>query len=246
MNLEERLIQVLHRADDFEPSPDLFARVERSLEEDLRHRRRVRTVTLSLIAGVVAIAMFLRVVISVAPSGRLVAPGWSLWLVTILVQVAVVVTLGPTLRRFGQPFVTDVFRFDPDTGRRFMRLLDIAFYLFLFGVILTRSDFQSWNRTLVLGSDAWEWTARVAFFLVVMGVAHAFTIATLPLVGLFFSSSMRRVRRLQAGPAAPELSPRAEQAERVVRWIIWGIAGSALALVVIGVVVVAVVGVLDP
>lgn len=246
MNLEQRLIQALHRADDFEPSPDLFARVERSLEEDLKHRRRVRMVTLGLIAGVVAISMFFRAVTSVAPGGSLVVPGWSLWLVTVLVQVAVVVTLGPTLRRFGKPFVADVFRFDPDTGWRFMRLLDIAFYLFLFGAILIRSDVQSWDRILVLASDAGEWTARVAFFLLMLGVAHAFTIATLPLVGLFFSSSMRRVRRLQAGSAAPESSPRAERAERVVRLIVWGIAGSALALVVIGIVVIAGVGVLSP
>jgi len=243
MNLEQRLIQVLHRADDFEPSPDLFARVERSLEEDLRHRRRVRVVALSLIAGIAAIAVFLRMVISVGTTGQLVAPGWSLWLVTVPVQVAVVATLGPMLRRFGQPFVSDVFRFDPDTGHRFMRLLDIAFYLFLFGAILIRSDIQSWNRTLVLGTDAREWTARVAVFLLMMGVAHAFTIAALPLVGLFFSSSTRRVRRVQAGSAAPELSPRAEQAERVVRLIVWGLAGSALALVVTGVVVIAVIGV---
>jgi hypothetical protein len=246
MNLEQRLIQTLHRADDFEPSPDLFARVERSLEEDLKHRRRVRMVTLGLIAGVVAISTFFRAVTSVAPGGSLVVPGWSLWLVTVLVQVAVVVTLGPTLRRFGKPFVADVFRFDPDTGWRFMRLLDIAFYLFLFGAILIRSDVQSWDRTLVLASDAWEWTARVAFFLLMLGVAHAFTIATLPLVGLFFSSSMRRVRRLEAGSAAPESLPRAERAERVVRLIVWGIAGSALALVVIGIVVIGGVGVLSP
>jgi hypothetical protein len=79
-----------------------------------------------------------------------------------------------------------------------------------------------------------------------LGVAHAFTIATLPLVGLFFSSSMRRVRRLEAGSAAPESLPRAERAERVVRLIVWGIAGSALALVVIGIVVIGGVGVLSP
>jgi len=246
MSLEQRLIHTLHRADDFEPSPDLFARVERSLEEDLRHRRRVRWVALSVIAGAVAIATFLRAVISVAPSGRLIAPGWALLLVTILVQVAVVLTLGPTLRRFGKPLIADVFRLDPTTGQRFVHLLDIAFYLFLFGLILVRADLQAWNRTVVLGVDLPEWTARVAVFLLEMGIAHAFTLAMLPVVGLFFSSSMRRVRRLRAGAAAPLVSVRAERAERVVQLIVWGIAGLALAAVVIGVGVFLIGGVVDP
>jgi len=246
MSLEQRLIQTLHRADDFDPSPDLFARVERSLEEDLRHRRRVRWVAASLIAGAIAVAFFLREVISVAPSGRLIAPGWALVLLTGVAQVVLILILGPTLRRFGRPFIADVFRLDPATGDRFVALLDIAFYLFLFGVILVRWDLDIWNKTMIVGDDAREWAGRFAVFLLVMGIAHAFTIAVLPLVGLFFSSSVRRARRRQAGAAAPPVSARAEQAERVVRLIVWGIAGLALASVVIGVGLFVIGGVLDP
>jgi len=235
MSLEQRLIHTLHRADDFEPSPDLFARVERSLEEDLRHRRRVRWVAASVIAALIAAVFFLRAVISVAPSGRLIAPGWALVVMTSIVQVALVLVLGPTLRRFGRPFIADVFRLDPATGNRFLDLLDIAFYLFFFGAALVRTDVHRWNRTVILGADAWEWTASVAAFLLVMGLAHALTIAVLPVIGLFHSSLVRRAQRHLAGPAAPAATARAEQAERVVRLIVWGIAGVTLFATLIGV-----------
>jgi len=234
MSLEQRLIDTLHRADEFEPSPDLFARVERSLEEDLRHRRRLKLVVATLTVGVVAAAVFLRGVMSVDPIGRLVAPGWALHLLLVTAEVVVVLTLGPTLRRFGRPFIADVFRFGPETGERFMALLDIAFYLFLFGAVLVRPDLQAWDHTVILGEDAWEWTARFAVFILVMGIAHVFTVGILPLIGLFFSSTMRRARRRQAGNAAPPLSARAEQAERVVRLLIWTAAGLAVVVVVIG------------
>lgn len=240
MSLEQRLIETLHRADDFEPSPDLFARVERSLEEDLRHRRRMLWVGSSLVAGAIACAFYLREAITVAPSGRLIVPGWALIVLTTILQVTVVLTIGPTLRRFGRPFIADVFRLDPATGDRFVALLDIAFYLFFFGNIIVRADLQSWDQWVILGTEAWEWTARFAFFLLVMGIAHAFTIATLPLVGLFHSSLVRRAKRREAGATAPPVSARAEQAERVVRFIVWGMAGlAALAtLVAVGILVV--------
>lgn len=244
MSLEQRLINTLHRADDFEPSPDLFARMERSLEEDLRHRRRVRWVTASMIAATSVAALFLRAVISIEPTGRLTAPGWAMDLLVGVVQVVLILTLGPTLRRFGRPLIADVFRLDPATGDRFVVLLDIAFYLFLFGVVLEGINLQIWDRTVLVGEDAWHWTGGVAIFLLAMGVAHAFTIAVLPLIGLFFSSMVRRARRRQAGAAAPPVSARAEQAERVVRRIVWGFAGLAVFAVLVGVGLFLVVGIL--
>jgi len=234
VSLEDRLIRTLHRADDFEPSPDLFARVERSIEEDLQHRRRMRWVALSLIAGVLVCAAYLREVITVGPTGRLIAPGWALVLLAAIFQSVVVLTLGPTLRRFGRPFIADVFRLDSTTGERFVALLDIAFYLFFFGMILIRTEAQVWNQSIILGEDAWEWTAKSALFLIVMGMSHAFTIAVLPLIGLFHSSLMRRARRQRAGESAPPPSARAEQAERVVRYVVWGIGGLMMLSVLAG------------
>ncbi|MBI2237588.1 MAG: hypothetical protein HYU54_03565, partial [Actinobacteria bacterium] len=51
MSLEERLREVLRRTDEYEPSPDLFARVRRSIEEDAAHRRRIRRAVASALTG---------------------------------------------------------------------------------------------------------------------------------------------------------------------------------------------------
>lgn len=37
MSLEKRIADALHAADTFQPSPDLFTRLQRSIEEDLAH-----------------------------------------------------------------------------------------------------------------------------------------------------------------------------------------------------------------
>ena len=237
MTLEQRLIETLHRADDFEPSPDLFARVERSLEEDRRHRRRITWVAAGILAGAVAASLLLRATISHSDLGQLTAPGWVLELIVTLVKVALIVVLGPNLRRLGMPLIADVFRLDPPTGKRFLKLLDIAFYLFLFGQILVEAYPQLWSQEVLLGDDGWLWTGSMAIFMLMMGLGHIATIAALPVIGLFHSSLVRRDRRREAGSGAPPRSEGAEQAERVVRLIVWGIAGLALVstLILVGV-----------
>ena len=52
MTVEQRLRDALHRADGYAPSPDLFARVQRSIEEDRAHRRRMGKITIGIGAGV--------------------------------------------------------------------------------------------------------------------------------------------------------------------------------------------------
>jgi hypothetical protein len=69
----------------------------------------------------------------------------------------------------------------------------------------------------------------------VMGLFHAATLLALPVIGLVFSSSVRRVERRRAGAAAPEVSSRALQADRVVSWIVWLAAGLILVGAFVGV-----------
>ena len=234
MTLEQRLIDALHRADDFNPSPDLFARVERSLEEDRRHRRRMIWATASAVGGVLAAAFLLRAAASVSDGGELVVPGWAFEMVIVASKIALVLALGPSLSRLGQPLIADVFRLDPATGRRFLRLLNLAFYLFLSGMVLVEAHPQGWDR-MFAAEDWWMWRDSMAVFLLAMGIAHAINIAALPMVGLFHSSLVRRARRRDAGAAAPPLSTGAEQAERAVRFIVWGIAGLTMLAVLVGV-----------
>ena len=228
MTLEQRLIETLHRADDFEPSPDLFARVERSLEEDRRHRRRIAWTAAGIVVGRGGSLLLLRATISHSDLGQLTAPGWVLELMVTLVKITLILVLGPNLRRLGRPLIADVFRLDPPTGKRFLKLLDIAFYLFLFGQILLEAYPQLWGQQVLLGAEGWYWTGSLAIFMLMMGLGHIATIAALPIIGLFHSSLVRRDRRRKAGSEAPARSERAEQAEKVVRLIVWGVAGLAL------------------
>ena len=85
MSLERLLTETLHEADAYEPSPDLFARVERSLEEDAAHRRRVRIGVASVIGGLVGAAAFLIATSSPGPFGSPAVPAWALESLTLAV-----------------------------------------------------------------------------------------------------------------------------------------------------------------
>lgn len=239
MTLEQRLFDALHEVDSFDPSPDLFARVARSLEEDAAHRLRVQMAWLAGVASLAAVLVYLGLVVSRGRSGVLVVPGWAIEVLEKVVAVALVLLLAPIIRRFGGHYVSDVFRLDPATGTRFLRLLDIAYYLVLFGFILANAELTALGRITPLGGALESVLEGVASLLVVIGVLHAANLLMLPVVGLVFSSVVRRTARYQAGADAPAISPKAVQADRVSSWIVWVLTALVFAgvLLTIGVVI---------
>ncbi len=66
MTFEQLVGDALHAADTYEPSPDLFARVQRSIDEDAAYRRRARRVALWVAAGVLAVPGYLVATVDVA------------------------------------------------------------------------------------------------------------------------------------------------------------------------------------
>ncbi len=234
--IEERLTETLRQADGYLPSPDLFGRVRRSIDEDLAHRRRTRrvlaSVALAVAGGVGALALF----VSVDGSGGLVVRRWVIELWESAVLVGLTVALGPAIRRFGRTYAAGVFRLEKASGWRFLRLLDIAYYLVFAGIILVGVDGSSALGAQVELSSALEGTAtRIAFLLAVMGGLHALTLLVLPAVGLIFSSSVRRALRAEAGADAPALSAAAEQADRVARSIVWIAAAGVIVVLLVAV-----------
>ena len=229
MNLERLLTETLHQADAYEPSPDLFARVELSLEEDGAHRRRVRVGVTGAIGGFIVAAAFLVATSSPGPLGSTAAPAWALESLTLAVQIAVMLIVGPSIRRFGQIYAADAFRLNPSTGIRFLDLFDVAFYLLFTGWIVMGVQLGHLDRMRPLGAYASDYIDRIATFLLVMGASHALTLLALPVIGLVFGSSVRRARRLEAGAAAPPVAAGAAMAERVVKFFVW-----VLALLAVG------------
>jgi len=163
--------------------PDLFARVERSIEEAAA-RRRFRWRAGAGVAGSVAALGGLAVALSDVRDGRLVMPWWVLELVTGVVLVLLAVALGPFIKRFGRAYAADVFRRNPRTGKSYLVLTDVAYYLiFLAYILLTTSIVPATNWDDQPGVQVQHELGRVGGILLLMGVLHTANVVALPLIG---------------------------------------------------------------
>jgi hypothetical protein len=227
----------LHQADGYQPSVDLFARLSRSIEEDQEHRRRIRRGTAAVVAGLAILATFLIALADHDPDGVLVLPKWSIQVVVFALLTSCLVVFGPAIRRLGQPYLADVFCMSPATGERFSRLLDIAYYLFFGGGILSSLDLTE-AGALIPTEGLRFGVEQVALFFTVLGLAHVGNLLLLPIVGLLFSSVTRRARRRAAGSEAPPMSERARKTDRLAMVIVLaaallGIGGGLLVIALV-------------
>jgi hypothetical protein len=244
MTVEERLTAAFRAADQFQPSPDLFAKVTRSIEEDASHRKRVRRLAIALTAVLGFIAVYLFVAVD-RVDGAFLMPFWTLELLVTGIMVGLVLVLGPTIRRFGTAFESDIFRSSPATGLSFLTLMDVAYYL-IFGAY-TFVTLQYGPPADAPGAeDLVGWlgfeTFRVGGLLMLMGLLHAATLVVLPVVGLVFSANMRRARREHLGEAAPPLNPHNDQLDRWITIVVWMLVGMGLFLMVALIVLPAIAG----
>ena len=63
-------------------------------------------------------------------------PWWILEVATNLVLVAIALWLGPFIKRFGRAYAADVFHDNPLTGKSYIVLTDIVYYLIFTAYIL--------------------------------------------------------------------------------------------------------------
>lgn len=236
MKVEQLLTEALHGTEEYLPSPDLFAKVRRSIEEDAAHRLRVRralrTAGAALATAIVWVAAFLDIA-----DGTATMPWWSVEILTAAILISMVMVLGPLIRRFGRVLALEVFRRDRGASERFLALLDIAYYLVFSAVILIGSSFSAdpeWGERLATQLESE--LNRIAGMAFVMGVLHAITIAILPVMGLILASSWRRAARQAMGKAAPAPDPKATRADRVATIIVWLVAAGIIAQVLLAVV----------
>ena len=195
MSVEQLLRETLHRADTYEVSPDLFARVKRSIEEDRAHRRRVRTAVAWSLTGVLSVAAYLVALVEVV-DGRVTWPWWALELLTAAILITLILVLGPLIRRFGGIFASSVFTAHPTTGHHFLRVLDVAYYLVFTAFVLIETQVVPREEWLGPSGTAvhLQWlTERVGAMLLLMGLLHAVTIALLPVLGVVYSSIWRQL-----------------------------------------------------
>ncbi len=199
--LEDRLHRaLLDGAAAVDESPDLFERVRLSVEDDRRLRRqRRRAGVIAACAGAGLGALLIAVIDN--RQGELLMDWWVLELIANALLVGVALWLGPLIKRFGKSYAADVFRANPRTGKSFIVLTDIAYYLIFFSFILFTVSFQAkgdWGAT-VAGPQLQHETARVAGILLILGLLHGLNLIALPMMGRQLTLN----RHLDQGPPPP-------------------------------------------
>ncbi|MFL6080688.1 MAG: hypothetical protein ACJ714_12240 [Ornithinibacter sp.] len=195
-HLEERISRALGSSRTT-PSPDLFERVLDSIDADRRRRRALWRVAAGT-AGAVALATAAVLALTPrTPNGALAMPWWILEVATTLVLVAIAVWLGPFIKRFGRAYAADVFHDNPLTGKSYIVLTDIVYYLIFAAYILMTASFtpsREWNNQftgVVSGEQLGAAALRVGGILLVIGALHGINIVLMPVLGRLFSLNRR-------------------------------------------------------
>ncbi len=205
-DLERRLFDAFADArSTVEENPDLFARVNRSLA-DSAARRRFRWTLAQWILGFVAANTVLALAFSNTDNGRFTMPWWVIELITNIVLVALAIGLGPFIKRFGRSYAADVFRANPRTGKSYLVLTDVAYYLIFTSFVLFTVTFvepSDWADST--GAQLKAEVARVGGILLIMGILHTLNVVALPVIGGLLTNNSRLEQRSRT-PGAPVAS----------------------------------------
>ena len=192
LTLERRLIEAFADARaSVEENPDLFARVTQSLE-DATARRRFRWTVAGCIVSFITANAGLALTLSNSDNGRFNMPWWVIELITNIVLIALAIGLGPFIKRFGRSYAADVFRANPRTGKSYLVLTDVAYYLIFTSFVLFTVSFvehKDWVDST--GQQLKAEVARVGGILLIMGILHAANVVALPIIGGLLSSNKR-------------------------------------------------------
>ena len=191
--IEDRLRDaLLGGAATVHESPDLFTRISLSIEDDrLRRRQRRRgAAVLGCLGGALAAVLF---AVIDTQQGELLMDWWILELLTTVFLIGLALWLGPFIKRFGRSYAADVFRANPGTGKSFIVLTDVAYYLIFLSFILFTITFDlpsDWDG-VVNGVQLKHEVSRIAGIVLIIGLLHGFNILALPVVGRLFTLNRR-------------------------------------------------------
>ncbi len=204
--LEQRLHEALTEgAGTLDESGDLFARVRLSIEDDRRRRRQRRNLA-TIGACIVAAVAALIFAFTDNRQGELLMDWWVLELFTNALLVGVALWLGPLIKRYGKSYAADVFRANPRTGKSFIVLTDIAYYLIFFSYILFTISFEpkgGWGQA-VNGAQLQHEVARIGGILLILGLLHGLNLIAMPVMARLLTLN----RHLDdSGPPKPPAAP---------------------------------------
>jgi len=190
--VEQRLIDAFAAARrEVHENPDLFARVNRSLA-DAAQRRRWRLELAAGLLGFIASLTALTLALADIDNGRITMEWWVIELITNIVLVAIAIGLGPFIKRFGRAYAADVFRANPRTGKSYLVLTDVAYYLIFTSFMLFTVTFVApadWLEST--GEQLKDEVSRIGGILLIMGVLHSLNVVALPVIGRLLSLNKR-------------------------------------------------------
>jgi hypothetical protein len=193
MSITEKIrVALVAGTDGVEDSADLFARVQSSITDDRRLRRQ-RRVRAGVIAGLAGAAAAIAAATTEQRQGELIMDWWILELMWFATMAGLAIWLGPFIRRFGKAYAADVFRANPRTGKSFIVLMDVAYYLIFSAYILFTVQFEpagDWEQT-VNANQLQATTVRVGGILLIVGLLHGLNVLTLPVMGRIFTLNRR-------------------------------------------------------
>jgi hypothetical protein len=193
--LEDRLHDALTSGDPGRTvSPDLFARVVGSIEDDRSRRRRVRSTATAWVAAVAAATA----TVTILEREGVDMPWWTLEIATTLGLIAIALWLGPFIKRFGRAYAADVFHDNPLTGKSYIVLTDVVYYLIFTAYILFTVRFEpdrGWglltDRAYITAAQLKFEVERIGGILLIIGVLHGLNIVLMPVLGRLFSLNRR-------------------------------------------------------
>jgi len=192
--LEDRLHDALvAEGSTTTPSPDLFSRVVDSIGEDRLRRRHFRRVAATWVVATAAAAGAVAVFTPRGRSGGLLMPWWVLEVATNVALVAIALWLGPFIKRFGRAYAADVFHDNPVTGKSYIVLTDIVYYLIFTAYILftIRVDAPVYYMGDVHPDLVKAELVRIGGILLIIGVLHGLNLVIMPVLGRLFSLNRR-------------------------------------------------------
>jgi hypothetical protein len=126
---------------------------------------------------------------------------WVAELGANLILIAIVVVLGPLIKRFGRAYAGDIFRANPRTGKSYLILMDVAYYLIFTAFILFTVTFEPpirWRNSMAAVLQ--HQVVRVAGMMLLMGVLHGLNVLSLPLIGRLLGFSRQLEEDVPAEP----------------------------------------------
>ena len=214
----EAVHDALHDGEAMRPSPDLFSRVVDSIDADRRRRKRQRGVAVLWVAALVLVSSLVTVLTPRNSQGVLIMPWWVLELAITAVLIAIALWLGPFIKRFGRAYAADVFHDNPLTGKSYIVLTDVVYYLIFTAYILFTVQFVppfDWDASLgnVTASQARFEVQRIGGILLIIGVLHGLNIVLMPVLGRLFSLN----RRLPPGSVPRRMQADSEEDRSIYR-----------------------------